>query len=312
MVAATGMDVIRALRPPIDGIREVFHASVATHAYPPHVHDAWTVFIVDDGGIRYGLDRTPRLADATRVNVLPPHIVHDGRPATAAGFRKRVLYLDPDRLAETLIGPAVDRPVVPDVALRRSVAALHDALGRPDDALEAETRLAFVVERIAASYGSPPDDRPTDSVGDLAERLRAHLEIHLFEAVTIAAASAEIGTSPTGIARAFTTVFGLPPHAYVVGRRLEAARERILGGQDLADVAAEVGFHDQAHFSRRFGRFLGTTPGRFRSASGLTERALPSGSGQATSRRSSPTAPIASGVENIGLLNVKPVNPMSM
>jgi AraC-like DNA-binding protein len=52
----------------------------------------------------------------------------------------------------------------------------------------------------------------------------------------------------------------------VIGRRLEAARDRILGGQPLADVAAEVGFYDQAHLSRRFSQFLGTTPGRFRSA----------------------------------------------
>jgi AraC-like DNA-binding protein len=41
------------------------------------------------------------------------------------------------------------------------------------------------------------------------------------------------------------------------------ARDRILRGQPLADVAAEVGFFDQAHLTRRFKRFLGTTPGRF-------------------------------------------------
>lgn len=67
--------------------------------------------------------------------------------------------------------------------------------------------------------------------------------------------------------RAFTSAFGLPPHAYVLGKRLEAARDRILAGQALADVAAELGFYDQAHLSRRFKRFLGTTPGRFRSGS---------------------------------------------
>ncbi|MFI5226445.1 MAG: helix-turn-helix domain-containing protein [Candidatus Limnocylindrales bacterium] len=40
----------------------------------------------------------------------------------------------------------------------------------------------------------------------------------------------------------------------------------MLDGQPLADVAAEVGFCDQAHLTRRFRRFLGTTPGRFRDA----------------------------------------------
>lgn len=266
-MAGMGMEVTRAWRPPIDGLREVFHASAATHAYPAHVHDTWTVFIVDDGAIRFDLDGSPRAADRARVNVLPPHVVHDGRPATASGFRKRVLYIERSLLGHALIGPAVDRPVVPDRGLRDAVAVLHDRLACVDDLLEAETRLAFVVERIAASYGGQPaEPLAAAAPHDLAEQLRAHLEAHLFEPVTIAAAAHAIGAAPTQLARSFTAMFGIAPHAYVLGRRLEAARERILAGQPLADVAAEVGFHDQAHLSHRFARFLGTTPGRYRSA----------------------------------------------
>jgi AraC-like DNA-binding protein len=259
--------VIQAWRPPIAGVREVFHASFTTHAYPPHTHDVWTVFIVDRGAIRYGMAGTSHAAGQARVSVLPPNVVHDGRAATSAGFRKRVLYLESSLLGEHLIGPAVDRPAVPDRDLRSDVAALHDALVCVDDLLEAETRLAFVVERLRRSLGERQTSRDGAPAGVLAERFRAHLDKHLFEPVTIAAAATAIGAEPAQLARAFSSVFRITPHAYVTGRRLEAARERILGGQPLADVALEVGFHDQAHLSKRFSRFLGTTPGRFRRAS---------------------------------------------
>jgi AraC-like DNA-binding protein len=258
--------VIRAWRPPLAGVREVFHAAFRTHAYPPHTHDAWTVFIVDRGAIHYRLAGDRHGAGPARVSVLPPHVVHDGRPATGAGFRKRVLYLETSILGEHLIGPAVDRPVVPDRGLRRDVSALHDALDDVGDLLEAETRLAFVAERIRRSLGERAPDREIAPPGDLAELLRAHLDEHLFEPLTIAGAAEAIGAAPTQLARAFGAAFRISPHAYVTGRRLEAARERILGGQALADVAAEVGFADQAHLSRRFSQFLGTTPGRFRGA----------------------------------------------
>ena len=254
---------IRAWKPAVPGIREVFHARFTDHAYPPHMHDACTLFIVDEGAIRYDLDRHAMGAERPMVTVLPPHVVHDGRPATSRGFRKRVLYLETSVLGEHLIGPAVYRPVVPDLSLREDVSALHDALACIEDTLEAESRLAFIAERIRASLGERELDTPAAPGQDLAEQLRAFLDAHLFEPVTMAAAAEQVGARPTQMARAFSSAFGIPPHAYVLGRRIDAARTRILGGQALADVAADVGFYDQAHLSHRFRRFLGTTPGRF-------------------------------------------------
>ena len=196
------------------------------------------------------------------VSVLPPHVVHDGRTAGRGGYRKRVVYLETSLLPEDLTGPAVDGPVLQDPGLRPLVAALHDALECPDDALEAETRLQFVVERIRTALDETPSpvEPPRD---ELADALRAYLDGHLFEAITLSAASAAVGGSQTQVARAFSSEFGITPHAYVIGRRLDTARRRILDGQPLADVAAELGFYDQAHLTRRFRRFLGTTPGHF-------------------------------------------------
>ena len=69
--------------------------------------------------------------------------------------------------------------------------------------------------------------------------------------------------SPAHFARSFKQAFGLPPHRYLVGRRVEAARRRLLDGEPIADVAAAVGFHDQSHLHRHFTRLVGTTPWRF-------------------------------------------------
>ena len=266
MVVASSGESIVAWKPPIAGIREVLHARFTTHAYPLHTHDTWTLFIVDDGAIRYDLDRHARGAVPSMVSILPPHVVHDGRPATGDGFRKRVLYLETTILGEHLIGRAVDQPVLPDASLRTAVSSLHDALGCVDDLLEADTRLAFVSERIRAALGEPtrrPSTRAERPRIDDANRLRDYLDARTFEAVTLTAAAADLGSSVTQLARAFSSTFHIAPHAYVMGRRLDAARHRILAGQPLADVALDVGFSDQAHLTRRFKRFLGTTPGRF-------------------------------------------------
>ena len=165
---------VRAWKPPIPGVREVLHARFTDHAYPLHTHDAWTVFIVDDGVVRYDLGRHDRLAEPSMVSVLPPHVAHDGRPARAGGYRKRVIYLEPDVLGEALIGRSIDRPDVRATGLRGEVARLHDALAGADDALDAETRLAFVVERIRASFGMAQTPGTEPSRPDAADEfLRA-------------------------------------------------------------------------------------------------------------------------------------------
>jgi AraC-like DNA-binding protein len=68
--------------------------------------------------------------------------------------------------------------------------------------------------------------------------------------------------------RSFGREFGLPPHRYLVGRRVEAARRRLLDGEPIASVAAAVGFHDQPHLHQHFTRLVGTTPRRFAAAGG--------------------------------------------
>jgi AraC family transcriptional regulator len=72
--------------------------------------------------------------------------------------------------------------------------------------------------------------------------------------------------SPYHFARQFKAATGLPPHRYVIARRVERAKQLLQGGGDpsLAEVAAHAGFSDQSQFCHHFRRLVGVTPGRFR------------------------------------------------
>ena len=78
--------------------------------------------------------------------------------------------------------------------------------------------------------------------------------------------------SPYYFARQFKRATGLPPHQYVVARRVERAKQLLRTGSDfsLAEVAAHAGFSDQSQFSYHFKRVLGVTPGQFRTPSRIT------------------------------------------
>ena len=254
---------VRAWRPDVPGIDEVFHARFVEHAYPPHTHSTWTLLVVDDGAVRYDLDRSEHGALTSAVTLLPPGVAHDGRSATTGGFRKRVLYPDDSAFPAGLVGRAVDRPAVVDDVLRRSIDRLHRVLERPGDELSARSGLVLAVDRLAAHLaGDGPDDEPVRDTRT-ASGLRDLLDAHVVEGLLLDDAAASLHVSANHLVKAFSAEFGLPPHRYLVGRRVEVARRLLLAGVPAARVAVEAGFHDQAHLTRHFRRLLGVTPGAF-------------------------------------------------
>lgn len=256
-----GVARVTAWRPAVPGIAEVFHARFVDHAYPTHTHAAWSLLIVDDGTIRYDLDRHGHGADGSTVSILPPDVPHDGRTVTSRGFRKRVLYLEPSTLGADLIGATVDRPTLRDPPLRQRIDELHRVLSAAGDPLEAESRLALIADRLGAHLRRrAPARRPAEG---LAADLRDLLDQHVVAGLTLREAGALLYADPSHLIRTFTRAFGLPPHKYLTGRRVEVARRLLIAGVPAAQVATEAGFHDQPHLTRTFARYLGIPPARY-------------------------------------------------
>ncbi|MFE1450063.1 helix-turn-helix domain-containing protein [Streptomyces olivaceoviridis] len=261
---AAGQELVSAWRPRVPGVTEVFHARFTEYAYPMHVHDAWTLLIVDDGAVRYDLDRHEHGTPLDTVSLLPPHVPHNGSPATPGGFRKRVVYLDSSRLGEEFIGPAVDSPDLRDPVLRLRVGQLHSALVRPGDELEAESRLTLVAEhlrhRLRRRAAGGRHESPV-----LARRLRELLDARVVEGVSLEEAGRLLHAHPAHLIRAFSGAYGIAPHQYLMSRRVGRARRLLLDGVPPGEVAPVAGFYDQAHLTRHFKKLVGVTPGRYRS-----------------------------------------------
>jgi AraC-like DNA-binding protein len=257
---------ISSWRPRLPGVVEVMHARFTDHAYPMHAHDAWTLLIVDDGAVRYDLDRHARGAFGDLVTLLPPHVPHNGAPATAHGFRKRVLYLAPDQLPQALVGASVDTSGFADPPLRRAISVLYSLIRRPGEDLAAESHLAEVTECLRARLGRPALPQRLDRTP--AYLLRDLLEDNIVTGMSLGEAARLLHFHPAYLVRSFSREFGMSPHRYLVSRRVDLARRLILAGDPLRSVAAGSGFYDQPHLNRHFTRILGVSPAGFTRASG--------------------------------------------
>jgi AraC-like DNA-binding protein len=257
---------VAAWRPPISGISEVFHARIVNYGYPAHVHDTWTVLIVDTGAIHYELDQRRCGAFGQTVAILPPGVTHNGQPAAgASGFTKRVLYLDQDVLPIDLVGAAVDQTNIDDPALRSGLVTLHEQLVG-GDSFHAESCLALVTDRIG-DHLSRRSPHPQGTEPSVARRLREMLDEADAHPVTLTEAAERLGRTKAHLVRSFTAAYGIAPHAYLISRRVDAARKLLLGGVRPADAAVAAGFYDQSHLARHFKRHTSVSPGAFRTDS---------------------------------------------
>jgi len=73
------------------------------------------------------------------------------------------------------------------------------------------------------------------------------------------------GLSVTHFSRAFRRSVGMPPHQWLLHRRVDKARSLLeCSKQELSEIALACGFADQSHFTRVFSRLVGTSPRAWR------------------------------------------------
>ncbi|MDR7251098.1 AraC-like DNA-binding protein [Nocardioides sp. BE266] len=174
----------------------------------------------------------------------------------------------------TMFLPAAGRLV-----LGRSVADVTDRWIDLDEVLPAEH--AGLVDEVGAAMADDPHDPsshaaaiaaterwfssllPVDEQGLLVNHLVAWLRDHP-EVTRVSDLADEAGLSERSLQRLVEQRLGLSPKWLVQRRRLHDAVEALKSGTTgLADMAADLGYTDQAHFTRDFRTVTGMTPGEF-------------------------------------------------
>lgn len=75
--------------------------------------------------------------------------------------------------------------------------------------------------------------------------------------------AAVAGLSAYHLLRTFRERYGLPPHAFQLQQRINVAKRMLAEGFSIAEVAFELGFTDQSHFTKKFKAFVGATPRQY-------------------------------------------------
>jgi AraC family chemosensory pili system transcriptional regulator ChpD len=244
---------------------EVARLDCGGHYFAPHFHDEFVLSVNVRGHERIKLERKSLEAGEGEITLYNPAQIQSSQ-AVSGEWEFFSLYVDPIFLADAFdLSPETvfDRPILTHGgAALRMKAAIAYALDTDVSEAEALERLVQTLDDLLTLAGSR---RATVSRHiPLTLRRVANCLTDLAPMPTLAELSAEVDLTPVQLVRAFTRAYGLPPFAWALNRRLNEARVRVLKGDKIANIAADLGFADQAHLTRRFRAQYGVPPGRWR------------------------------------------------
>ena len=157
-------------------------------------------------------------------------------------------------------------PVIEATVTQLAIEARN---GSPTGLLYAESACEFLACHLIQRH-STLSKAPRQSLGGLpAHRLRAvksYIEENLGNPITLRELASLACVSVRHFERAFRQSLGVPPHRYVLERRVSAARDLLLTHPNLPieGIARRVGFSSASHLSAAFSRRMGCSPATFR------------------------------------------------
>jgi AraC family transcriptional regulator len=199
---------------------------------------------------------------------------HDGRPEILQVYLRQSVYAaavgemygTDGATAELIPRFAISDPLLEQLAIAITTA-LRD--GTAEDALYIDTLAQMIAVHLAKTHSSRSRPvrlaTPQKMAGWRMRRLIDYIEENLDGNLSLEAMAAEVGVSPLYLARAFKTAIGQSPHQYVLGRRLERAKELLRNTDNpIVDIALAAGFSSQSHLSNWFVRLVGVSPAAYR------------------------------------------------
>jgi AraC-like DNA-binding protein len=147
--------------------------------------------------------------------------------------------------------------------------AVLDMLSRAERVLEVDPGDAKMFIGQASRLLAPALDERTTAKAGLApwqeRRAKELLSGNLTRQVSLAEVAAECALSRGHFSKAFKATTGHSPHAWLIERRIEAARQMLQASTaSLSEIAIACGFADQSHLTRVFGARVGSSPAQWR------------------------------------------------
>ncbi|NOI28536.1 AraC family transcriptional regulator [Vibrio coralliilyticus] len=239
-------------------------ANQSTACYDAHSHDEFSFGIINQGRADYRNQRKTHQIGQGDIVTINPADIHSCNPHQGT-WSYSMLFVDALKMGEIQQEMrssqyynylAFENDLERHSEFQQRYLALFSALQSEENVLLAQSCLYDFIELSSRQSIKSVAKMGLPNVAVVREKLMDELShSHSLEEL-----AEEVGMSRYQLLRAFKDHYGLPPYAYLMDEKIKRAKVMLKSGEDIVDVANNLGFSDQAHFQRHFKKKLAVTP----------------------------------------------------
>jgi AraC-like DNA-binding protein len=264
-------------RPDLSGV-EVLHAHFLQRRYPRHAHEHPVIGLVESGSVALSCRGAKHQIGPGGIFIVNPEEPHEGvigDPSDPHGYTYRALYPTPEFITN-IVGEGYLRhlhfrdAVVNEPSLSNKLRCAHRAIEHNDSLIVCEGLLFYAIMSLHQHNGltgAPVARIPKARFA--VRRVCDFIEAHPNGKTSLAEYAVLADMSPFHLAHVFAREIGMPLHVYVETIRTRRAKSLLKGDLPISQIALQLGYADQSHFTRRFKQFQNVTPGQYRDSARL-------------------------------------------
>ncbi len=236
-------------------------------SFQRHYHLDFHIGLITQGEQKFQHKGSTHHVQQGHVVIMQPDELHDGHSVLASGYQTKVFSLNPQWLSSLANESnshnmvSFRQPVLSDPVIFRQLYQLHQLLAAQNLSQLAKDCLPLEgFERLFKHYGQTQAPTIHNLGTQSTEILKEFIWHNIDQPIRLEQLASLCDLTPTQFQRHFKATMGMSPYAWLSRLRLEYAMKLLREGHSATQVAYQVGFYDQAHFTKAFKINFGITP----------------------------------------------------
>ena len=234
--------------------------------YNRHIHNAFSIGAITSGTSYYFDGNKTHQTHQGTIVLINPDTVHACNPVASQPWSYLMLYIDHHWLAGLQTSIGIFQPIIPtishDAEIYTGLIHLYTVLTDPAYSIEKKQQAATDFFTMLLSKLAPKEIA-LPLVYNRLQPIAHYLSEHCTQIIHLDNLCEQASLSRYHLTRQFKQVYGIPPHEYLINRRVQHGQKLLKQGARIIDSALNSGFADQAHFQRTFKKLLSATPKQY-------------------------------------------------